>query len=127
MGKLDAYASGRNDGLTLACRLVEQGGIEALKKEIAFRNAWGINVAMSHKELEKACEKIKERTLDTMMVLSVATLRDEFEYGQKRCQRFMDRMNRKAECLLADMATWEDYTKMIQEELGITITIRDNG
>jgi hypothetical protein len=82
---------------------------------------------MSHKELEKACEKIKERTLDTMMVLSVATLRDEFEYGQKRCQRFMDRMNRKAECLLADMATWEDYTKMIQEELGITITIRDNG
>ena len=81
MGKIDEYASGRNDGLQLALKIVEEAGVDALREEIKFRGAKGINTAMSKKELNKACTKIKEMTLDTMLTLSVATLHDEFDFG----------------------------------------------
>ena len=46
MGKVDDYASGRADGLQMALKLVEEGGVEALKQEIKFRNITGINTVM---------------------------------------------------------------------------------
>lgn len=55
MGKIDEYASGRNDGLQLALKIVEEDGVDALREEIKFRGAKGINTAMSKKELNKAC------------------------------------------------------------------------
>lgn len=65
-------------------------------------------------------------TLDTMLALSVATLHDEFDFGAKRCQCFMKRMNLKAECIVDDLATWDDFIEQIREELGIQIVIRRN-
>lgn len=63
---------------------------------------------------------------DTMLTLSVATLHDEFDFGAKRCQRFIERMNLKAECIVDDLATWDDFIGQIREELGIQIVIRRN-
>ena len=76
--------------------------------------------------MNKACTKIKEMNLDAMLTLSVATLHDEFDFGAKRCQRFIERMNLKAECIVDDLATWDDFIGQIREELGIQITIRRN-
>lgn len=73
---------------------------------------------MSKKELNKACTKIKEMTLDTMLTLSVATLHDEFDFGAKRCQRFIERMNLKAECIVDDLATWDDLSGRSEKSLG---------
>ncbi len=39
-------------------------------------------------------------TMDTFTILTVAVLHDEFGFGEKRCQRFIDRMNKKAECMI---------------------------
>ncbi len=41
MGKIDEYASGRNDGLLLALKIVEEDGVDALREEIKFRGAKG--------------------------------------------------------------------------------------
>lgn len=126
MGKVDDYTRGRADGMMLARKIVAEGGLEDLDKEIRFRNITDINLGISRKELEKATVKIKTRTLDTVLVLATATLHDEFGYGPKRCKRFIDRMNLKAECIMDDMATWVDYIETIREELGIEMTIRPN-
>lgn len=106
--------------MLLALKIVEEDGVDALREEIKFRGAKGINTAMSKKELNKACTKIKE------MTLSVATLHDEFDFGAKRCQRFIERMNLKAECIVDDLVTWDDFIGQIREELGIQIVIRRN-
>ena len=66
------------------------------------------------------------RNVRTMLTLSVATLHDEFDFGAKRCQRFIERMNLKAECIVDDLATWDDFIGQIREELGIQIVIRRN-
>lgn len=126
MSKMNDYMSGRQDGLLLALKIVKEGGVEALEEEIRFRNITGIHTALSRKDLNEASEKIKARTVDTLTVLSVVTVRDEFGFGKQRLQRFVDRMNLKADCLLSDMVTWEDFIKDIEEDIGIKLRIRQN-
>lgn len=106
--------------------IVKDGGVEALEKELKFRNTSGINLPLARKELDAACEKIKQRTCDTVGLLTAAVLRDEFDFGPKRAKRFWDRFTSKTECIMSNMATWDDYQKMVKEELGLDIEIRDN-
>ena len=126
MAKINEYMAGREDGLQLALTIVKERGIEGLEEEIRFRNITGIHTLLDKKSLETATRKIKEMTVDTFTVLSVATLRDEFDFGKKRCKRFINRMNLKAECLLDDMVTWQDFIDNIEEEMGIKLRIRRN-
>lgn len=126
MSNLKDYNRGRNDGLAMALRIVESDGIEGLRREIKFRGVTGIHTTLAKKELDQASKQIKEMTLDTMIVLAVATLHDEFDFGQKRCQRFMDRLELKAGCLIDDLATWTDYIKAIKDEIGLELSIREN-
>lgn len=99
------YMAGRDDGLLLALKIVKEDGVEALEKEIHFRNLTGVHTALAKKELDQASVKIKEMTIDTITILSAATLRDEFEFGKKRISRFINRLNLKAECLMDDYVT----------------------
>ena len=126
MSKLNEYMAGREDGLNLAYSIVKERGIEGLEEELRFRNVTGIHTMLAKKDLDKAKKKIKEMTVDTFTVLSVATLRDEFEFGAKRCKRFIERMNLKAECLMDDMVSWQDFIDNIEEEMGIKLRIRRN-
>lgn len=123
---LKDYNAGRNDGLAMALTIAERDGIPALREEIRFRGVTNIHTSIAKKELNAASQKIKEMTLDTMLVLAVATLHDEFDFGAKRCQRFIDRMVKKADCMLDDMVTWEDYITAIEAEMGIRMNIRRN-
>lgn len=130
MNKMKEYERGREDGLDLAYRIVQQGGIEALKKELKFRGVTGIKTSLAAKDLGKALgkarEAIKEMTLDTITILALAVLHDDFGFGEKRCQKFMDGMDRGAQYLVDDLATWPDYIESIKEQMGIDVTIRWN-
>lgn len=126
MARVNDYMAGREDGLQLAFSIVKERGIEGLEEEIRFRNITGIHTMLAKKDLDKATMKIKEMTVDTFTILSVATLRDEFGYGTKRLTRFIDRMNLKAECLMDDMVTWQDFMDNIKEETGIELKLRRN-
>jgi hypothetical protein len=126
MAKMDYYANGRNDGLLLAQKIVKDGGIEALDKEIRFRNLHKINTSLSTKELDAASEKIKEMVLDTVLVMTVAILHDIFGFGQTRIQRFMDSFESKSMCLIEGYATWDDYVEALNKELNLELQIRRN-
>ena len=76
MNKMREYERGREDGLTLALRIVKQGGIKALEREVKFRGITGIHTSLAAKDLDKAREKIKQMTLDTFSILSIAALQD---------------------------------------------------
>ena len=126
MAKIDNYIAGREDGLQLALNIVKKKGVKGLEDEIRFRNATQIHTMLDKKSLEIATRKIKEMTMDTFTILCVETLRDEFDFGTKRCQRFIDRMNLKAECLMDEIVGWQDFIDNIDEEMGIKLRIRRN-
>lgn len=127
MAKIDNYIAGREDGLQLALNIVKKKGVKGLEDEIRFRNATQIHTLLDKKSLEIATQKIKEMTVDTVTVLSVAVLRDEFEFGKKRCQRYIDRMNLKAECLTEGFVKWNEIVEDIDNDMGIRLRIRRNG
>ncbi len=127
MNKMREYERGREDGLSLALRIAKEGGIEALEKEIRFRGVTGVHTSLASKDLDKAAEKIKEITLDTFTVMSVAVLHDEFGFGEKRCQRYMDGINKAAEYIVDGLVTWPDYIAAIKEEIGLDLRIRWDG
>lgn len=126
MNKMKEYERGREDGLDLALRIVRDGGLEALERECKFRGVTGIHTSLAVKDLNKASQKIKEMTLDTFTILGVAVLHDKFEFGQKRCQKFIDGMEQGAEYIMDDLATWGDYIQSIKEELNINLIVRWN-
>lgn len=126
MNKMREYERGREDGLSLALRIVRDGGQEALEKEIRFRNISGIHTSLAAKDLDKASEKIKEMTLDTFTIIGIAALHDAFGFGEKRCQRWIDKVMEGADYLVDGLATWEDYISSIKERLNLDLQIRWN-
>lgn len=126
MNKMREYERGREDGLSLGLRIVREGGLEALENEIRFRNISGIHTSLAAKDLGKASEKIKEMTLDTFTIIGIAALHDAFGFGEKRCQRWMDKVMEGADYLVDGLATWEDYINSIKERLNLDLQIRWN-
>lgn len=95
-----------------------------MKEEIKFRNTTKIRTPLAKKDLDKAVVPIKERLFDTVMTLAIVTLHDQFGFGKKRCEEFMKRFKLKADCLMDDKVSWEDYMQVAKEELGIETNIR---
>ena len=126
MSKMTDYQAGREDGLLLAERIVKEGGLERLQEEIKYRGITGVHTQLAKKEIEKASEVIKMTTIDTILLLALSTVRDEFGFGEKRMQRLINRMEKKATCLIRDMATWEDFRETIKEETGIEVNVRQS-
>lgn len=126
MSKLDQYMQGRTEGMEFALRLAKDKGIDELEKEVRFRQKTGISLNVTRQELNAASNKIKEMTLDTFTLLSIASLYDLYGFGEKRCQRYMDKMAEGAKYLMDDLATWEDYCQAVQERLRFEIKIRWN-
>lgn len=122
----DKLLEGHMQGLSHALRIVQEGGVEALEKEIKFRGITNIPINVPKSTADKAIDNIKFQVCDTFCLLVCCVLRDEFGFGHDRLQRVIDRFNLKAECLAGEYVTWEDYIKAMKEEVGLDMTIRFN-
>lgn len=124
--KINDYMNGRNEGMVYALKIAKESGVDVLEKECAFRNYTSIPSQVSTKACDIAINKIKLNTIDTIQILCIATLIDEFGFGAKRIKRFMDRFNLKTECLTEDYVSWEDIIQDIKESKNIELCIRKN-
>ena len=116
----------RREGMAYALKIAKEKGIEGLEDDLKMRNAINLPIPVSKKALEECVNNIKNNTVDTFIILLIATLHDEFGFGEKRVQRAVDRFNYKAECIADDYCSWEDYINTIKGELGIECSIRKN-
>ena len=120
------YMNGQNAGIEYAARFAKEKGIEALEQEAKFRKKTVIPVQTERKLCDDAIERIKMNTIDTIRILSIAVLRDEFGFGKDRLRRFIDRFEKKTECLCEEYVNWEDLIENIKEETGLEENIRRN-
>lgn len=126
MGRQKELMEGRNQGMEYALRIVETGGIEALKREIKNRGITGISLNVTHEELDRASERIKNQILDTVLTMSLMVLRDEFGFGHERLNRFKERFNFKTECLVDGYTTWAEQLDILRDEAKLELDIREN-
>lgn len=126
MSKADKIEQARREGMAYALRIVKKGGREELEKELKWRNATGTPLGLNKSACEEYQMKVKYNTIDTLTILSCMTLRDEFDFGPKRLERFRARFMKKAECIMDDYTTWQDQIDALREECGMHFSIRKN-
>lgn len=110
-------------GLNAAQRIVREGGVEALDEEIRFRNRNNISLPATRAELNVATQPMRHNLLQSVLAMSILTLRDEFGFGRKRAEQFLDRFLFKSECLGDKFLDWKDVHDIILEELGMDLEI----
>lgn len=133
MGKLSKEEMSRNQGIVFAyeqAKKAKDNGLDpvaALKKEVEYRGINNVAVLMSATERAKYRQLVTERVVDLVTLLAVITLRDEFDFGEKRIRRFLDRFESKTLFLVdeQDETSIEDYIKIMQEETGIYLSVSD--
>lgn len=124
MAKLDKEEQARREGMAYALKVAREKGIDGLEEELRYRNSTKLPTAVKREQLDELVENIKMNCLDTVLILAAVTLRDEFEFGRKRIDRFIERFNLKAECLVGDYTTWKEQMGILREEIGLDLVIR---
>lgn len=119
--KLKDYQAGREDGLALALQIVREGGLEALEKEIRARGITGIHTSLCSKDLADRVEPIKNVMFETVTIAFLASLHDEYGFGQKRCQKVMDRFCKLTAYLDNGWLYWADLIQSLKEDVGIEL------
>ena len=124
MAKVNKEEQARREGMAYALKIAKEKGIEWLEEEIRFRNIIKAPIAISRAKVDDMLVSIKMNVIDTVTILSAMTLRDEFDFGKQRIQRFVERFNLKAECIMDDYTTWDDQIECLREECGLNYVIR---
>ena len=124
MAKINKEEQARREGMAYALKIAKEKGVEALEEELRFRNALKLPIAIPRSAADEAINNIKMNVVDTVTILSAITLRDQFGFGQKRIEQYVERFNLKAECIMDDYATWNDQIEILREEVGLNYVIR---
>ena len=125
MGKLSKEELARFSGAEWMVRFIKEKGIEAAEKELEMRGVRGIPLAVKEGDLVRFSTREKKNTIATMILMACMTLRDEFGFGFDRMNRFIDRFNKKTECLVGKYVSWKDIQETIREETGLLIPLPD--
>lgn len=126
MGKLTKEEIARAQGMDYALRIAKKDGIEALEEEIKKRGITGISANVSHKEMEKATENMRNMMFDTMLCFTIGILHDKYGFGAKRAQEFKETFLEGTKLLTGDVIQWEGIIERIESELNMKVSIRQN-
>lgn len=105
-------------------KLKEKGADEVIK-ELNWRIPNGYTMRVSDAELTRHSNAIKETVLDTVLIMSLCVLHDEFGFGTERLKRYKERFNLKSQCLADNYIVWADLQKTLLDECKIGTEIRN--
>ena len=126
MSRISDIMEGRNQGLMMAHKIVKEGGLEALTKEINYRNISGISLNLTQKEIQDASWKAHVRATEVAIAISLVTLLDEFCFSRSQLTKFkaaFDANMYDAANSDKSMEILGRYIKRIKDEVGIEVLI----
>lgn len=126
MSKMSKQMEWHMQGFAKACVIAKTQGIDALEQEIKFRNLTQVPITVSQGDVDRATRHIAELLQEKVLILACAVLHDEFGFGKKRVQQFMDRFDSKAECIQDGFVSFNDYVDTLNEELQIKLVKRED-
>lgn len=93
-------------------------------KTPTYNLTWEQIEGMKRKTVEDTVDRVSREAFERMMVLSLLVLRDEWGFGEKRMERFMDQLGTLVEDVSEGRLSMDDITATLEEELGIEFTWR---
>ena len=121
----DIYAPYKQKKRTRAT-IAKEKGLEELQRVTRQRNLAGLRTLIDPRELDQDFRDATLQILDTVLIMSLIVLKDEFDFGTKRLDRFKKRFNDKTECLETGNVTWIDMIEQVREENNIKLNLRKN-
>lgn len=74
---------------------------------------------IKRKTVKETVARVSREAFERMMVLSLFVLRDEWGFGEKRMERFMDQLGTLVEDVSEGRLSMDDITVTLENELGI--------
>ena len=119
--KLREYNKARNDGMMLALKISKEGGggpgTEALIREMRFRERTKISTNLSMQEIEEASKPMRGFINEGQILIWLSVLHDEFDFGEKRLNRAMDRFEKIYDQINDGYAGYSDYIEVLQKKM----------
>ena len=113
-------------GMLRAYQLAKEDGIEALEKELKFRNVAQVNAPLLAKELDKGLDDTKRYILHTVTTMTMGVLYSEFGFGKKRIERFKTVFAEATKPLEEGIVTWADIGWNLRELIGVDVELLDD-
>ena len=112
----------RLEGAQWALDHVKEDGLEKTVKEFDRRGTWLIPLRISNAEEQAFIKRVNHNVIDTVLVMSLITLHDEFGFEKEELDRFKQRFNLKSESMADDPdVKWHDIIDVLKEECDIDL------
>lgn len=122
--KLQEYNNARNDGMEFALRIFEEKGIDALREEIEFRKFMPLPSSVTKEMFLDAMLKVKNNTIDLILLVANCALDREFEFNAEQLERFTTRFNLIMDCLTdKDNVLPHELLENLKEETGYNLVL----
>lgn len=122
MAKVNELMEGRNQGLVLALKIAKEQGIDALEKEIQYRNITGVSMKLTKTEMNAATTKMKIHSTRMAIAVALITLVDEFGMGKMQARKFKETFDNKVDEIIDKDGDTTEILERIRNELDWEIT-----
>lgn len=106
------------EAMSKALSIAKEKGIDALEEELKMRGATKMPLTVSAAKGKEWMEQAMNEMLETVVLMSISVLHDEFGFGEKRLNKFLDRYAEKTDCMAHGYVNWEDLQEEMKEKLG---------
>lgn len=126
MAKLSREERARMEGFSYAIRKLEEGKtLEDLQAEAKMRGVYGLPIDLTQAEVDRFGEKVKKKVIENVLLMTCSVLQDEYGFGTKRIDRFMERFNGRTNAIKFNYVTWADIGQQMSKELGIQFEVTE--
>lgn len=116
MAKMSKEEQARREGMAYALKIAREKGIDGLAEELRMRNILQMPIGIRREDVRKADYQLTQ----FILLETLVTLRDEFDFGKKRAKQFRDRFESKCELIVDDWTSWAEQAEICMEELDMT-------
>jgi hypothetical protein len=124
MAKVSKEFQCRMEGMLYAHKIVKEGGIEALDKEINMRNFLKVDIWAKKEDVEALNFDLSTTLYNSLLSTFLFTLHDIFGFGRERLQKLKKAYDKNVgniynlNWLGENHVRFEDYAKYINERFG---------
>ena len=123
MSRLSKEELARFSGAAWLLEYAKEHGLEEAEKELDRRGIRNMPLKLRDADVDIFVKTERQNIMNCLLLNTIATLQDEFDFDESKCKQFTDRWNKKMACFAEGYINWKDVRQTIHDELGIWIDL----
>lgn len=123
MSGLSKEEQARFSGANWLLELAKTKGLDEAEKELERRGIRNMPLKLKDADVDVFVNTERQNIVNCLLIDTIATLHDEFDFEKEQCERFINRWNTKVSCLAEGYTNWKDLRQTVYDEMGIWIPL----